>query len=395
VQQAAEDLLKPMRQHHVMLLLKTSHTCGAQPCWDDMARAYKYRGDLPPKRMLPHRMIETSARDNMSWETPRRGEERTSDSTVDVQSLNAQDSVEELFLDGLTPIMGDWVAYTTESTAPSSVGGPFKASSPYYNNPQGPGFGEGATYITGSPADFMVKSPQDEFYAKYGNVNVPSLFNMNSDDRFLIQPGSLDNGFAYPDLPEPMEDDDDEDDEDEDEDFDSMVVSDDDDLYTPTNDSRSSPAAVVPSSVRRASQGLNDDSDMLMTSPPNEHVELAPESFMAEHASNASSDVMTTSSATNKTRSRKSVVSSSSSNGAMAGRPHQCDALLPDGSVCGKYFSRPYDLVRHHETIHSSARKTFTCDLCGSGSRTFSRMDALSRHLRVKHSAGPTVSLKA
>lgn len=67
--------------------------------------------------------------------------------------------------------------------------------------------------------------------------------------------------------------------------------------------------------------------------------------------------------------------------------PHRCEiANQTTGRPCGKVFSRPYDLIRHQDTIHAPVRKTYTCPVCGPDSKTFSRMDALSRHIRVKHS---------
>lgn len=66
--------------------------------------------------------------------------------------------------------------------------------------------------------------------------------------------------------------------------------------------------------------------------------------------------------------------------------PNRCDMVLPNGESCNKAFTRPYDLARHQETIHAQVRKMFTCPECGDKSKTFSRMDALSRHIRIKHS---------
>lgn len=66
---------------------------------------------------------------------------------------------------------------------------------------------------------------------------------------------------------------------------------------------------------------------------------------------------------------------------------HRCEHINPvTGKPCNKVFSRPYDLIRHQDTIHAKVRKTFRCEMCGDNSKTFSRMDALSRHIRVKHS---------
>ncbi|SCU96420.1 LAFA_0G06238g1_1 [Lachancea sp. 'fantastica'] len=71
---------------------------------------------------------------------------------------------------------------------------------------------------------------------------------------------------------------------------------------------------------------------------------------------------------------------------------HTCDAMNPvTNEICGKKFSRPYDLIRHQKTIHASKKKVFRCVICiqqqgAEGyDKTFSRGDALSRHIKVKH----------
>ncbi|EGV63952.1 regulatory particle non-ATPase [Yamadazyma tenuis] len=74
---------------------------------------------------------------------------------------------------------------------------------------------------------------------------------------------------------------------------------------------------------------------------------------------------------------------------------HHCNLINPNTGVpCNKQFSRPYDLIRHQETIHAAKKKIFRCVICegrynggkGNGkSKTFSRGDALSRHIKVKH----------
>lgn len=64
---------------------------------------------------------------------------------------------------------------------------------------------------------------------------------------------------------------------------------------------------------------------------------------------------------------------------------HHCTLVNPaTGVPCQKLFSRPYDLVRHQETIHAQRKKIFRCLLCDQG-KTFLRGDALLRHIRVKH----------
>lgn len=65
--------------------------------------------------------------------------------------------------------------------------------------------------------------------------------------------------------------------------------------------------------------------------------------------------------------------------------PHVCNMTFSDGSECHRSFTRPYDLARHQETLHAAVRKMYTCEVCGTHSKTFSRLDALSRHMRLKH----------
>lgn len=72
--------------------------------------------------------------------------------------------------------------------------------------------------------------------------------------------------------------------------------------------------------------------------------------------------------------------------------PHRCDWIIPStGAVCGVIFSRPYDLVRHQDTIHRAKKLEFKCEECiRSGiNKVFSRNDALVRHLRHVHKKEP------
>ncbi|EDV08304.1 26S proteasome regulatory subunit RPN4 [Saccharomyces cerevisiae RM11-1a] len=58
---------------------------------------------------------------------------------------------------------------------------------------------------------------------------------------------------------------------------------------------------------------------------------------------------------------------------------------------CGAQFSRSYDLTRHQNTIHAKRKIVFRCSECikilGSEGyqKTFSRLDALTRHIKSKH----------
>ena len=65
--------------------------------------------------------------------------------------------------------------------------------------------------------------------------------------------------------------------------------------------------------------------------------------------------------------------------------PHKCDRINPTtGKPCNSIFSRPYDLTRHEDTIHNGRKLKVKCHLC-TEEKTFSRNDALTRHMRVVH----------
>jgi hypothetical protein len=65
--------------------------------------------------------------------------------------------------------------------------------------------------------------------------------------------------------------------------------------------------------------------------------------------------------------------------------PHRCDRINPStGKPCNSIFSRPYDLTRHEDTIHNGRKMKVRCHLC-TEEKTFSRNDALTRHMRVVH----------
>lgn len=65
--------------------------------------------------------------------------------------------------------------------------------------------------------------------------------------------------------------------------------------------------------------------------------------------------------------------------------PHKCDRINPStGKPCNTIFSRPYDLTRHEDTIHNARKQKVRCHLC-TEEKTFSRNDALTRHMRVVH----------
>lgn len=65
--------------------------------------------------------------------------------------------------------------------------------------------------------------------------------------------------------------------------------------------------------------------------------------------------------------------------------PHKCERVNPTtGKPCNIVFSRPYDLTRHEDTIHNGRKQKVRCHLCEE-EKTFSRNDALTRHMRVVH----------
>jgi hypothetical protein len=65
--------------------------------------------------------------------------------------------------------------------------------------------------------------------------------------------------------------------------------------------------------------------------------------------------------------------------------PHKCERINPStGKACNSIFSRPYDLTRHEDTIHNARKQKVRCHLC-TEEKTFSRNDALTRHMRVVH----------
>lgn len=64
---------------------------------------------------------------------------------------------------------------------------------------------------------------------------------------------------------------------------------------------------------------------------------------------------------------------------------------LVTNEPCMAQFSRSYDLTRHQNTIHAKKKIVFRCSECirvlgdEGYSKTFSRLDALTRHIKLKH----------
>jgi uncharacterized Zn-finger protein len=63
--------------------------------------------------------------------------------------------------------------------------------------------------------------------------------------------------------------------------------------------------------------------------------------------------------------------------------PHKCKRINPKtGKLCNAIFSRPYNLTRHEDTIHNDRKQKCSCVYCGD---QLSRLDGLTRHIRVAH----------
>lgn len=73
--------------------------------------------------------------------------------------------------------------------------------------------------------------------------------------------------------------------------------------------------------------------------------------------------------------------------------PHKCERINPTtGKPCNTIFSRPYDLTRHEDTIHNARKQKVRCALC-TEEKTFSRNDALTRHMVRVHRVFRPVTL--
>lgn len=69
--------------------------------------------------------------------------------------------------------------------------------------------------------------------------------------------------------------------------------------------------------------------------------------------------------------------------------PHKCERVNPStGRPCHSIFSRPYDLTRHEDTVHNAHKAKLRCHVC-MAEQTYTRRDALTRHMRVAHPQVP------
>jgi len=77
-------------------------------------------------------------------------------------------------------------------------------------------------------------------------------------------------------------------------------------------------------------------------------------------------------------------VSAASATQSQSG-PHRCMRInSATNKPCNVVFSRPYDLTRHEDTIHNPRKVKVRCPICKED-KTFSRSDALNRHLKLVH----------
>ena len=85
---------------------------------------------------------------------------------------------------------------------------------------------------------------------------------------------------------------------------------------------------------------------------------------------------------TSATNNAQAAANNASRNNAV---DHKCTKPNPQtGKPCNTVFSRSYDLTRHDDTIHNNKKQKVRCHLC-TEEKTFSRSDALTRHMRVVH----------
>ena len=92
-----------------------------------------------------------------------------------------------------------------------------------------------------------------------------------------------------------------------------------------------------------------------------------------------------TSTSGNQSDGNSSSTATSIANRNSQAGPHKCDRINPStGKPCNSIFSRPYDLTRHEDTIHNARKQKVRCQFC-TEEKTFSRNDALTRHMRVVH----------
>ena len=103
----------------------------------------------------------------------------------------------------------------------------------------------------------------------------------------------------------------------------------------------------------------------------------------AHHASSPTTATTSSSNTPHPHQNAQAAANNVSRNNAPG--PHKCERVNPStGKPCNTIFSRSYDLTRHEDTIHNNRKQKVRCHLC-TEEKTFSRNDALTRHMRVVH----------
>lgn len=124
--------------------------------------------------------------------------------------------------------------------------------------------------------------------------------------------------------------------------------------------------------------------DPSQRSPATPTVPSSSTSEPSGHGRSGSTTTPTATSTTTATTPSSSTTTATANRNNHAG-PHKCTRPNPNSNKpCNTVFSRSYDLTRHEETVHNRSKVKIQCALC-TVEKTFSRGDALSRHVRVMH----------
>lgn len=176
-------------------------------------------------------------------------------------------------------------------------------------------------------------------------------------------------------------------------DFDNMM--DEDDLYEPSSRNGRKESVVFNAASRD-----DDDEGKLQSSPP---AHLMVKSHSVKPSSRQKSLSSVASSSPSVSSRRKALSAKKNFQSPTPQEP--CSSESANGSEiytcmivnsitkqpCSAQFSRSYDLTRHQNTIHAKKKAVFRCFECISTlgqegyQKTFSRLDALTRHIKSKH----------
>lgn len=125
--------------------------------------------------------------------------------------------------------------------------------------------------------------------------------------------------------------------------------------------------------------------DPSQRSPATPTVPSSSTSDMPGHGRSGSTTTPTAINTATTTSSSSTTTTATTANRNNHAGPHKCTRPNPNSNKpCNTVFSRSYDLTRHEETVHNRSKVKIQCALC-TVEKTFSRGDALSRHVRVMH----------